>query len=80
MWKGDRVRLLVGKDEDKFVDAAIGAASGYKIYTIAAVDQKRNKVYLEGVLVSLNHGATGNYEADVIGSGVQSGRVETGKL
>lgn len=53
LWKGDRVRISVGKDEHKFVDPSLGAAGGYKIYTISGVDQRRNKVYLEGLEVSI---------------------------
>ena len=44
---GDKVRLLVGKDKDKYNDASVGVDSGYKLYTVTKLDQQKNRVYLD---------------------------------
>ncbi|CAD6564185.1 MAG: hypothetical protein TREMPRED_004464 [Tremellales sp. Tagirdzhanova-0007] len=46
---GDRVRLLVGKDQDKFVDEQKGVAGGWKLYTVKKTEPQRSRVYLEGL-------------------------------
>jgi hypothetical protein len=46
-WKGDKVRVLRGPDHIKYNNPEYGEESGYRIYTIAHVDQKLNKVYLK---------------------------------
>lgn len=51
--KGDRVRITVGAPKDKFNDAEIGLASGYKVYTVADVNMTKNRIYLEGLTVRL---------------------------
>lgn len=48
---GDRVRITVGKPAEKFNSAEEGAASGWKIYTVADVDKVKNRVYLQGLTV-----------------------------
>lgn len=50
---GDRVRLLVGKDANKYNDEDLKAKSGYKLYTVGNTDLKKSKVYLEGLTVSV---------------------------
>ena len=48
---GDRVRLLVGKDQDKFIDEEKKAAGGWKLYTVKRTEPQRSRVYLEGLAV-----------------------------
>jgi len=50
---GDKVRMLVGKDKDKYNDASVGVDSGYKLYTVSKVDMKTNRVYLDEFKVSI---------------------------
>lgn len=50
----DKVRLLVGRPSEKFRDESEGAKGGYKVYKVLKVDLTRNRVYLEGLTVSLD--------------------------
>lgn len=48
---GDRVRLLVGTNAEKYNDED-NKSSGSKVYTVAQVDMERNRVFLNGITVS----------------------------
>lgn len=50
---GDKVRLLVGKPAEKYVDEREKAAGGWKVYNVKNVDMERNWVYLDGLSVSV---------------------------
>lgn len=56
---GDKVRLLVGKPREKYMDEVRGKEGGWKVYTVSSVDMTRNRVYLNGLSVSVKglHGA-----------------------
>ena len=49
---GDRVRILRGEDEDKYVDPKLGKRGGWKIYTVERIDQKKSRVYFFKTSVS----------------------------
>ena len=49
---GDKVRLLVGKPKDKYLNEE-DAKGGWKVHTVKTVDLERNAVYLSGVSVCL---------------------------
>ena len=51
--KDDEVRLLVGRDDEKYEDPRLGPAGGWKVYKVKDVAFKTNRVYLEGLPVSL---------------------------
>lgn len=50
---GDKVRLLVGKPSEKYMDEVRGKEGGWKVYTVSSVDMTRNRVYLNGLSVSV---------------------------
>jgi large subunit ribosomal protein L24 len=52
IYEGDKVRLLVGKKEDKFVDGRSVKGGGWKVHEVTGVDMEHNKVLLKGVTVS----------------------------
>lgn len=49
---GDKVRLLIGKPREKFVDEQEKAVGGYKVYNVKSVDLTRNWLFLDGLSVS----------------------------
>lgn len=55
IYEGDRVRLVVGKPEDKWVDGAT-KDSGWKVHEVTGVDMERNRVLLKTVTVRWGRG------------------------
>jgi hypothetical protein len=49
---GDKVRLLVGKPHEKYMNDVEKAASGWKVYKVKGVDMAKNWLVLEGLSVS----------------------------
>jgi len=48
IYEGDKVRLLVGKPEDKFVDGR-SVKGGWKVHEVTGLDMERNRVLLKNV-------------------------------
>jgi hypothetical protein len=44
---------MVGKDKEKFNNEKDGLESGYKVYTVHSIDMTRNRLYLNGLTVSV---------------------------
>ncbi len=51
IYEGDKVRLTVGKAEDKFLDGR-STSGGWKVHEVTGLDMERNKVLLRDVTVS----------------------------
>ena len=49
---GDKVRVLRGDPDEKFVDPEKGRVGGWKQHTIERIDKKFNAVYLKDIEVS----------------------------
>ncbi|WWC57978.1 mitochondrial 54S ribosomal protein uL24m [Kwoniella dejecticola CBS 10117] len=62
---GDKVRLLVGTPEQKFINQQ-DATEGWKTFTVKQVDLSRNRVFLEGVnnnRSNVIHARPSNYDS-----------------